>query len=436
VIDGTSAVSTATGVSVTSNGTSNNYTAIAINISGNVTVIGNSPANNTFTNFSISRGSQGGTGTTIWSFSGDVNVSNAQIQNSNAGGGKWVFAKAGTQTLTLSNIYNTTLAPVNIDVLSGSTLNIGNSALAFSSGFFTLESGAGISTSLTTGLDGNLTTTGTKTLNAAANYTFNGSGAQVTGLLLPAIVNNLTINNASGVSLSVPTTANGVLSLTSGTLSLGANNLTVGSITGGSATNYIVTNGTGTLTQPIVAAGTVLFPIGASTASYDPATLTPTTATNVAVNVGTTLPAVAPADYSYNAKVWNITPTAPSSTTVTLTPSVAVSTIAGDVIGQYISGSYVNTPASRTGTGYSATFTTFAPFVTGTTDLGTSVSQTKIAVVYFDGQTIHNETYLNLRVYDVAGRMMVSSVKNINMSSSPKGVYVVKSNSDSMKIVL
>ena len=438
VIDGSAATSAATGVSVTSNGTSNNYTSVAVNISGNVTVTGNSPANNTLTNFSISRGSQGGTGTSVWTFMGDVNVSNAQMQNSNAGGGKWVFAKTGNQTITLSNIYNTTLAPINMEVSAGSTLNIGNSALDFSSGFFTLDPGAGIITSHASGLNGNLTTTGTKTLSTAANYSFSGSSAQVTGLLLPTTVYNLTINNASGVSLSAPAIVNGVLALRSGTLSLGANNLTVassGSISGASSTNYVVTDGSGTLTQSFVSSP-LIFPIGASIASYDPATVTPTTATNVAVNVGSTLPAVAPTDYSYNSKVWNITPTSPSSTRVTLTPSTAVATIAGDVIAQYISGSYVNAPATRTGTGYTATFTTFAPFVTGTTDLGTSISQTRIAGVYFDGLTIHNAAKLNLRVYDATGRMMVSSVKDINMSSSPKGVYVVKSTSGSLKIVL
>jgi hypothetical protein len=232
VIDGTSAVSTTTGVSVTSNGTSNNYNAITINVSGNVTVTGNSLANNAYTNFSISKGTQGGTGTSTWNFYGDVSISNATMSNSttttSGGLGKFVFAKSGTQALTLSNI-NSTAAAINMEVLSGSTLNIGSSNLTPSNGFFTLDSGAGIMTSSATGLNGNLTNTGTKTLSPAANYTFNGSSAQVTSTLLPATVNDLIINNAAGVTLSQATTVNGTLALTSGTLTNSTYNVTLGS---------------------------------------------------------------------------------------------------------------------------------------------------------------------------------------------------------------
>jgi hypothetical protein len=282
------------------------------------------------------------------------------------------------------------------------------------------------------------TSTGTLVYNTGGTYGVNnewGAGS-IAGYGVPQ---NVTVLNGTLVSLSGSRTIPGTLALTSGQISLGANNLTVastGSITGASATNYIVTNGAGTLTQTVGAGATALFPIGASISSYDPASLTPTSATDVAVNVGITLPAIAPSHYNYNAKVWNVTPTAPSSTIVTLTPSTALATIASDVIGQFISGSYVNTTASRTGTGYTATFTTFAPFVTGTTDLGTSVSQISIKGVYFDGQIIHNDANLNLQVYDASGRIIVSSIKNINMSSSPKGVYMVKSNSGTLKIVL
>jgi hypothetical protein len=282
------------------------------------------------------------------------------------------------------------------------------------------------------------TSTGTLVYNTGGTYVINNEwlAGTTAGYGIPQ---NVTVLNGTLVSLSGSRTIPGTLALTSGQIDLGANNLTVastGSITGASATSYVVTDGAGTLTQTISAGATATFPVGASSTSYDPATLTPTSATDVAVNVGTTLPAVAPSHYNYNAKAWNIAPTGPSSTIVTLTPSAAVTTIAGDVIGQYISGNYVNTAATKSSNSYTGTFSTFAPFVTGTTDLGTSVSQTRIAGVYFDGQIIHNDGNLNLQVYDATGRMMVSSVRNINMSSSPKGVYVVKSTSGSLKIVL
>ena len=65
------------------------------------------------------------------------------------------------------------------------------------------------------------------TLPATANYTFNGTAAQVT-LGLPATVNNLTITNASGVTLSASTTVNGTLAFTSGNITVGANTLAMG----------------------------------------------------------------------------------------------------------------------------------------------------------------------------------------------------------------
>ncbi len=65
---------------------------------------------------------------------------------------------------------------------------------------------------------------------------------------------------------------------------------------------------------------------------------------------------------------------------------------------------------------------------------GTGLSTNKMVGVSFDGQTIHNDSNLQLQVFDALGRMTVSSTKNINMSSSPKGIYIVKSNSGSLKI--
>ncbi|MDO9154088.1 MAG: hypothetical protein Q7U47_10355 [Paludibacter sp.] len=439
VIDGSASSATAL-VSVTSNGTSNANTHIVVNIQGNTIVTGN-PANNAWTNFSISRGSQGGSGTSTWNFYGNVSVSDAQIQNSttttSGGLGKWVFAKSGTQTLALSNI-NSTAAPFNIDVLSGSNLNIGNSTLTPSSGFFTLNPGAGIMTSHVSGLNGNLTNTGAKTLNTAANYTFNGSSAQVSGALMPAIVNNLTINNTAGVSPGATLTVTTALGLQNGTLNIGAYDLTIGaagSISGGSASSYIVT-GAGKLIQSVAAGAPKLFPVGSSSSSYDPALLTPTDASLIAVNVGTTLPAAVPSNYFYNEKVWDITPESPSATVITLTPSVAMSTIISDVIGNYSGGVYVNKVAVKSGNAYTATFSSFSPFVTGTTDLGTSVVNNLMNGVTFDGKTIRNADRQALRVFDTAGRLVVSSKADINMSTQAKGIYIVKAENGMMKIAL
>jgi autotransporter-associated beta strand protein len=67
----------------------------------------------------------------------------------------------------------------------------------------------------------------TRTFNVGAHYVYNGTDAQATGTGLPATVNNLTINNSAGVSLSGNVTVNGTLTLTSGALSIGANTLTL-----------------------------------------------------------------------------------------------------------------------------------------------------------------------------------------------------------------
>lgn len=236
--------------SFTAHGTSGANTSITVNVYGNVTVIGN-PTNTGWTNFSISRGSQSGSGTTTWNFYGDVSVSYARIQNSttttSGGLGKFVFAKNGEQSLIFTNL-DTNQAAINIEVLSGSTLNIGSSNLTPSSGFFILNDGAGIKTSHQNGLDGNLTNTGTKSLSINANYIFNGSTAQVTGTLLPAEVNDLTIDNSNGVSLSANTTVKSTLALTSGSLSIGSNTLTIngelnitgGNLVGGSTSNLVI----------------------------------------------------------------------------------------------------------------------------------------------------------------------------------------------------
>lgn len=65
-----------------------------------------------------------------------------------------------------------------------------------------------------------------------------------------------------------------------------------------------------------------------------------------------------------------------------------------------------------------------------------NINEATIADVSFDGQTIHNNSNLYLQVFDFTGRVMVSSDKNVNMTSCPQGIYVVKSNSGTLKIAL
>jgi endo-1,4-beta-xylanase len=200
------------------NGTSNANTTITINHSGDINITGG--------NFSISRGSQGGTGTTVWNFVGDsFRMSNATTQNSNPSGARFVFAKAGTQTLILGA--GNTLNALPIEVSSGATLDLGSSIVT-GSGMFAADSGATLEIAHEGGLDDAIQVTGAITLSKHASYTFSGTTAQVTGSLLPDTVNNFVVNNAEGVTLSNTVTVNGTLELQNGALLLGSNALHYG----------------------------------------------------------------------------------------------------------------------------------------------------------------------------------------------------------------
>jgi hypothetical protein len=121
---------------------------------------------------------------------------------------KQSFVKAGSVG-SMSNIY--------FDVRSGAIVDMDTSSLGASAVIrFALESGGTLITGDPKGFEGNLNNGGAKILSSAANYTFDGDTAQVTGSLMPTTVNNLTINNASGVTLSQATTISGILTLTAG----------------------------------------------------------------------------------------------------------------------------------------------------------------------------------------------------------------------------
>ena len=120
---------------------------------------------------------------------------------------------------------------ITVEVKDNSTLNLGFSVLKGTGGFL-LEAGSTLETAHPSGLDGNITMNGTKTLSTDGNYVFDGSDAQVTGSLLPETVNNITINNNSGdnpgVTLTNNLTVNGTMTMTEGNLSLGSRSLSYG----------------------------------------------------------------------------------------------------------------------------------------------------------------------------------------------------------------
>lgn len=138
-------------------------------------------------------------------------------------------------------------------------------------GAFTLSSAATLKSGISSGINGNITVSGTKTLSTTANYEYNGSVAQVTGALLPATLNNFTINNSSGVTLSGNSIVNGALALTSGNLTTSTNTLSISSSGSVSRTSgHVIGN-----FQKNVATGATskTFEVG-TTNGYSPVTVT------------------------------------------------------------------------------------------------------------------------------------------------------------------
>lgn len=112
----------------------------------------------------------------------------------------------------ITRILSTAYLNTDIYTLSGTT-----SFIVDNGGFLGVGSPLGI----TTGATGNLQT-GTRTLSTLANYRYTGYGNQVTGDLLPATVNTLSIqgppSGGSGavVSLTQPVTVTGITSILNG----------------------------------------------------------------------------------------------------------------------------------------------------------------------------------------------------------------------------
>jgi hypothetical protein len=392
-----------------------------------------------------------GTGNTFLNVYGTLNVGNTF--NTTVASGKaytvTIYDGGLLSTATLSNTKNFYLSPAHavqaataIAVNAGGEIRV-NGILDCSNasylstitggGTFSTVSGATVILSNASGI--NATTgpirTATRTFDAGTNYQFVGTSAQVAGSDLPASVSRLTVNNAAGVSLSNPTTVTSTLTLTAGKLSLGANNLTAAAISGASATNYIVTDGAGQLTQSVAAATAKSFPIGASATSYDPVSVTPTDATDFSVKVGTTLSGSAASNYTYNSLEWDLASTVPSSTVISLTPSVITATGIHGVIDHYVGGEYLHKYATLVGNTYTATFNTFSPFVTGGTDIPTEINNISNGISAYTVGNVLNVKGLNagdvVNVYSVNGQKVCHQIalSNIMSTTLQKGAYVI-----------
>jgi hypothetical protein len=162
----------------------------------------------------------------------------------------------------------TNLTNLSFRVMSGSTLSLSDTTVVNLGGIgtFTVDSGATLKLAHRNGANGNITGIA-PTLSTKGNYEFNGDSAQVTGTWFPTTVNNLTINDTVGVTLSAPDTVTGVLALAHGTLSTTDTNRVVVASTGSvtKTGGYVI----GNLQKTFAAAGAKDFEVGTAN-GYSP----------------------------------------------------------------------------------------------------------------------------------------------------------------------
>lgn len=174
----------------------------------------------------------------------EFNGSVAQTLNSSVTGGEAFenFTNSNTNSITgltiASNItVATSRAFTNSGILSLGTQTIGGS------GAFTMSANSSFITSSTSGVDGNITASGTKTFsNNGCNYTFNGASTTV----FPATGSIGSINNLKvGASITVnrPINLTGILSFTGNSRNLTTSgNITLKSSSTGTASIADLTN--------------------------------------------------------------------------------------------------------------------------------------------------------------------------------------------------
>jgi len=190
-----------------------NLTSGVVTVNGSITTI-NANSNNIST-FSMATGAQSGTlilsGATPFSLSG-TGTNNITLNGTSS---LVNYARSGDQTVYAATYTNLTISG------SGNKTMLGNSSV---NGTLTLTAGTFTVGANTLTLNGP-TIAGTPTnlvTTAASSLIFGGTTA---GVLIPtsaANLNNLTINNASGVTLSGNVTVSNTLTMTQGNVTTGA----------------------------------------------------------------------------------------------------------------------------------------------------------------------------------------------------------------------
>jgi len=247
---------------------------MTINLSGNLYVLDTSSFNNIPAN-------------TVIVFNNDTSSTLLSPQTIT-----WTSTVPGSYTTFVinANCFVQLLSNVNLpfpteysDIVNGS-LVCGNYVLDCYTHPFDLNDGASFYTANPYGIDSSVRCLSGFSYSASANYIFNGTIHQATGLLMPnefASGGSVTVNNAAGVTLSQSTTfddgsgltlANGSLTIRSAELNFGV----AASLTGASSTRMIITNGTGMLQKQFSDDGSFLYPIGDSALNYSPVSISVT----------------------------------------------------------------------------------------------------------------------------------------------------------------
>jgi len=252
------------------------------NAAGSVTVTGN---------VSISGGEcrlTNGNSIGTLSVGGNFSITGTGILTETGSSSGSVVFPSGTHTYTSGGTVSQT---INFTVNSGATLNMAAAGTVVSGAAFTVAGGGTLGITSTAGIvtaptaSGNIQTTA-RTFNTTGNYSYIGSGAQVTGNALPTTVNNFTINNAAGLNLTQDLGINGVMTFTNGVVnSNSTNTLTINdnaTVTGASNSSYV----DGFMVK--VGDDNFTFPVGDPLGSYHPITVNNSVAANPSALVGDT----------------------------------------------------------------------------------------------------------------------------------------------------
>ncbi|MFT3849240.1 MAG: hypothetical protein QM739_11395 [Propionivibrio sp.] len=227
---------------VADNGTTGSF---SLTVGGNLTVNGTSFTVDTLTVSGNTTISKPFTVNSTFSTNGDLTNNSAAFTVASL-----VFQKSGTQAFTL---YGTSNVITNLTVNSGSTVSSSNYSV------FSLK--------------GTLTNNGAFSLPNSV-VTLNGTAAQSIAGSSDSTLGSLTMNNASGLTLSRNVIVPGTLTLTSGVIATGSYSLSAtancpAAVSGGSASSYV--NGKLRLTYPAWSV-TCAYPVG-SAAAYAPITV-------------------------------------------------------------------------------------------------------------------------------------------------------------------